>query len=76
MAAPRIICRTQAELDAAMVELLKRPRACHLLVLHDSHCEPDRCSCHPHYVIEDLTVDTFTAGQRAEREWRASKRAS
>ena len=55
---------------------LDNPGAYHVIVLHDDGCpsisEEDECTCDPDYVVEDLTADTFLAGQSAERAWRST----
>jgi hypothetical protein len=66
----KIHFKTQAELVAALASSAFQGRALHMVILHDDACTPDRCSCEPEYVLEDLTVENYIAGQRAQAEWK------
>lgn len=44
-------------------------KASHVLILHDDSCTPSACSCSPEFVLEELTVDSYKAGQLAQTDW-------
>lgn len=62
--------RDQAELAAVLAAPEFQGRALHVLVLHDDACTPNICVCKPEYVVEELTTDTYLAGQKAQAAWR------
>jgi hypothetical protein len=41
----------------------------HIIVHHDPECFPERCVCEPEFTFEPCTVETYMAGERAQREW-------
>lgn len=62
-----IRCETAAEFEAVIAALAGC--ALHVRIEHDDACTPSVCMCSPHYVIERLSVDTYTAGRDAQRRW-------
>jgi hypothetical protein len=61
--------RNATELAAYLQERPPGPGTAHLTVHHDPGCFPERCTCEPEFTLEPLTVETYLAGERAEREW-------
>jgi len=49
------------------------PPSHHVIVEHDDACTPTACTCRPHYVLEDLTVENVLAGAKAEAAWRKQR---
>jgi hypothetical protein len=43
--------------------------AVHQTILHDDKCTPSSCTCSPHYIIENLTAETWIEGERRQQEW-------
>lgn len=64
---------SKAELDAfvsaGMADGTLVGKALHAVVLHDNECTPTICVCEPEYILEDLTVENFTEGQKAQDDW-------
>lgn len=69
------IFKNRAEFVAAIASGAFQGKAVHLTVLHDDACTPSRCVCEPEYVLDDLTVDTYVAGQKAQAEWEKNSRS-
>lgn len=62
--------RNGAELAIAVAAgAFPRGMALHLLVLHDGACSPSVCVCAPEYLVEELTTETYFAGQQAQAAW-------
>lgn len=59
--------------DAMTRFIAERPaRTYHTIVRHDGWCTFGRdlpCICNPTYELEDLTVETFQAGENEQRQW-------
>lgn len=67
----KITCKSEDELSAVLLAI--PVAAYHLLILHDEECTPSQCNCNPEYILEDLTVENLTMGQKAQQEWIRSK---
>jgi hypothetical protein len=61
--------KNMAELHAALASGAFEGKAMHVLILHDDACTGSRCVCEPEYVIEDLTPESYAAGQKAQAKW-------
>ncbi len=60
---------SHAELLTAVTSGELAGRALHVTVLHDDACTPSICVCTPDYIVDDLTVDSYLAGQEAQKKW-------
>jgi hypothetical protein len=65
----------RAEFAAAIAAGMFQGSATHVLVLHDPACTPTGCNCEPEFIVEDLTVENYVAGQRAQADWVRSTRS-
>lgn len=61
--------KNQAALDAFLATGELQGTASHVLVLHDNACTPGVCVCEPSFVVEELTIDNYLAGQQAQAKW-------
>lgn len=66
----KIHFKSEAAMIAALTSDKFRGRAMHVVILHDDQCTPDRCVCEPEFILEDLTVENYMAGQRAQAKWK------
>ena len=65
----------RAELYAAVASGAFAGKAMHMTVMHDDACTPARCVCSPEFIVQDLTVETCLAGQRAQASWERGTRS-
>jgi len=65
----------RAEFEAAVAAGTFDGEAVHLTIMHDDACTPERCTCEPEYMVQDLTVENYKAGQRAQENWERTSRS-
>jgi hypothetical protein len=65
----------RAELNAAIIAGAFKGKAVHCMVLHDPQCTPESCTCEPEFRVEELTVENYCAGQRAQEDWKRNSGA-
>jgi hypothetical protein len=61
--------KTKSAFDAFVASDTFKGKALHVVVCHDDWCNPYACTCRPEYVVEDLTVENFEAGRKAQAAW-------
>lgn len=66
-----ITFRSMDEAQSWMIEH-GRGKTLHLFILHDDGCPKQKgwaCACHPDYVVEELTAESYERGERGQRDW-------
>lgn len=57
------------EFAAFAASVARTGQMIHVQVLHDEACTPSVCTCDPEYIVEELTAESYRAGQAAQNDW-------